>query len=139
MLRLFCFASFFVSMLSLKPRPFVQSSFDMRRSGRHAFIFIFIFFLSFLFIWRCRFFRVFFIPFITAFSLNGECSERALAFSAAIHVAMKWSAPCSAVLHHSPSRWAAACSRPLLVGVDVESSEEVVQETPHPLFSRRLA
>ena len=29
-LRLFCFASFFVSMLSLKPRPFVQSSFDMQ-------------------------------------------------------------------------------------------------------------
>ena len=31
-LRLFCFASFFVSMFLLKPRPFVQSSFDM-----HAF------------------------------------------------------------------------------------------------------
>ena len=29
-LRLFYFASFFVSMLSLKPRPFVQSSFDMQ-------------------------------------------------------------------------------------------------------------
>ena len=29
-LRLFCFASFFVSMLSLKPRPFVQSSFDVQ-------------------------------------------------------------------------------------------------------------
>ena len=29
-LRLFCFASFFASMLSLKPRPFVQSSFDMQ-------------------------------------------------------------------------------------------------------------
>ena len=29
-LRLFCFASFLVSMLSLKPRPFVQSSFDMQ-------------------------------------------------------------------------------------------------------------
>ena len=29
-LRLFCLASFFVSMLSLKPRPFVQSSFDMQ-------------------------------------------------------------------------------------------------------------
>ena len=27
-LRLFCFASFSVFMLSLKPRPFVQSSFD---------------------------------------------------------------------------------------------------------------
>ena len=30
MLHLFCFASFFVPMLSLKPRPFVQSSFDIQ-------------------------------------------------------------------------------------------------------------
>ena len=29
-LRLFCFPSLFVSMFSLKPRPFVQSSFDMQ-------------------------------------------------------------------------------------------------------------
>ena len=29
-LRLFCFVLFFVSMLSLKPRPFVQSSLDMQ-------------------------------------------------------------------------------------------------------------
>ena len=29
-LPLFCFASFFVSMISLKPRPFVPSSFDMQ-------------------------------------------------------------------------------------------------------------
>ena len=29
-LRFFCFASFFVSMRSLKPRPFVRSSFDMQ-------------------------------------------------------------------------------------------------------------
>ena len=30
------------------------------------------FFFSLLFIWRCRFFRVFFVPFITVFSLYGE-------------------------------------------------------------------
>ena len=62
-LRLFYFASFFVSMLSLKPRPLVQSSFDIYagvpRSDSHTCFFGF-FFLSFLFIWRCRFFRVFF-------------------------------------------------------------------------------
>ena len=42
---------------------------------------------------------------------------------------MKCSAPCSAVLRHSPSSWAVV----VLVGVDAESSE-VIQETPHPLF-----
>ena len=64
---LICFASFFVSMLSLKPRPFVQSSFDMR-SDRHTCFFLF---FPFLFIWRCRFLRVFFCT-ISAFSLYGE-------------------------------------------------------------------
>ena len=34
------------------------------------------------------------------------CRSPALAFSAAIHFAMKCSAPCSAVLRHSPSSWA---------------------------------
>ena len=53
-LRLFCFG--FVSMLSLKPRPFVQSFFDMQ-APRHPHVFR-LFFL--LFLWRCRFFRDFF-------------------------------------------------------------------------------
>ena len=35
------------------------------------------------------------------------CRSPALAFSAAVHVAIKRSAPCSAVLRHSPSSWAA--------------------------------
>ena len=35
------------------------------------------------------------------------CHRPALAFSAAIHFTMKRSAPCSAVLRHSPSSWAA--------------------------------
>ena len=49
-LRLFCFASFFVSMISLKPRPFFQSSFDIicTRSDSHT---------------MCFFFFVFFFPF----------------------------------------------------------------------------
>ena len=53
---LFCFV--FVFMLSLKPRPFVQSSFDMQAPRQpHVFCFVFL-----LFIWRYRFFRVFFVP-----------------------------------------------------------------------------
>ena len=58
------------------------------------------------------------------------CRSPALDFSAAIHFAMKRSAPCSAVLRHSPP--VLGCSRPL-VGVDAESSE-VVQETLHLFF-----
>ena len=50
------------------------------------------------------------------------CRSPALAFSAVIHSAMKRSAPCSAVLCHSPSSWAAV--RPL-IDVDAESSEVV--------------
>ena len=56
-LRLFCFA--FVFMLSLKPRPFVQS-FDMQAR---------FFLLPLLFVWGCRFFRVFFL-FFAPFSLS---------------------------------------------------------------------
>ena len=60
----FCFASFFVFLLSLKPRPFVQSSFDMQaRPDSHTCFFLFFSFFL-LFIWRCRFFRVFFVPFL---------------------------------------------------------------------------
>ena len=51
-LHLFCFASFLVPMLSLKPRPFVQSSFDMQAGVPIATLFFFFF---------CRFFRVFFL------------------------------------------------------------------------------
>ena len=57
------------------------------------------------------------------------CRSPALAFSAAIHFAMKCSAPCSAVLRHFPSSWAAVVK----VGIDAESSE-VVPETPDTLF-----
>ena len=59
------------------------------------------------------------------------CRSTALTFSVAIHFAMKRPTPCSAVLRHSPSSWAAV-SRPL-VGIDIENSE-VVHETPHLLF-----
>ena len=68
----FCFV--FVFMLSLKPRPFVQSSFDMATPiATHV---SFFFFLSF--IWRCRFFRVFFVP--LPFSLCMESTSYVLSF-----------------------------------------------------------
>ena len=71
---LFCFASFFASMLSLKPRPFNRPSI-CRRSDSHSCFFILVFFLfclfghvafseyflynfRFLFVWRVR--RTFF-------------------------------------------------------------------------------
>ena len=40
---------------------------------------------------------------------------------------------CPLFCRSAPSPLVLGCSRPLLVGVDAESSE-VVQETPHPLF-----
>ena len=58
--------------------------------------------------------------------------QSSLGFSAAIHFAMKCSAP-SLFCRSAPFPLVLGCSRPL-VGVDAESSE-VVQETPHPLFS----
>ena len=58
-LHLFCFALLRFSSLSLRPQPFVQPSFDMQAAP--IAIACFCFFL--LFIWRCRFFRVFFVPF----------------------------------------------------------------------------
>ena len=54
---LFCFV--FVFMIYLQPRPFVQSFFDIQAPRQpHVFLSFFL-----LFIWRCRFFRVFFVPF----------------------------------------------------------------------------
>ena len=50
------------------------------------------------------------IPFLVlpvTFGHATACRGPALAFSAAIHFVMKSSAPCSAVLRHSPSSWAA--------------------------------
>ena len=41
------------------------------------------------------------------FGHTTACRSPALVFSAPIHFAMKCSAPCSAVLRHSPSSWAA--------------------------------
>ena len=63
----------FVLMLSLKPRPFLQSFFDMQapRLPRVSFLFP-------LFIWRCRFFQVFFVPF--PLSLCMESTSYVLSF-----------------------------------------------------------
>ena len=67
-------------------------------------------------------------PLLGPFSSRLGMRSPAPTFSAAaIHCAMKRPAPCSAVLRHFPSSWAAV-SRPL-VGVDTESSE-VFQKTP---------
>ena len=53
---LFCFV--FVFILSLKPRPSVQLFFDMQAPRQpHVFLSFFL-----LFLWRCRFFRVFLLP-----------------------------------------------------------------------------
>ena len=41
------------------------------------------------------------------FGHTTACRSPALVFSATIHFAIKYSAPCSAVLRHSPSSWAA--------------------------------
>ena len=70
---LFCFV--FLIMFSLKPQPFVQSPFKCRRPDSHT-----RFFLSFslLFILRCRFFRVFFVP--LPFSLCMDSSSYVLSF-----------------------------------------------------------
>ena len=64
------------------------------------------------------------------FGHTAACRSPALAFAAAIHFAMKCSAPCSAVLRHSPSSWAAVIHWSALM----PKGSEVVQETPHPLF-----
>ena len=50
----------------------------------------------------------------TACRINSSYSP-ALAFSAAIHLAIKRPAPCSAILHHSPSSWAAVVRRSALI------------------------
>ena len=60
---LFCFI--FVFMLLLKPRPFVQSSFDMQAPRQPHVILVFFI----LFIWRCRFFRVFVVPLSFSFCI----------------------------------------------------------------------
>ena len=54
-------------MLSLKPRPFVQSPFDIQGALIATRV---SFFSHFLFIWRCRFLRVFFV--LLPFSLCME-------------------------------------------------------------------
>ena len=71
---LFCFV--FVFMLSLKPRPLVQSSLDTqvpRVATR-----VFSVFFPLLFIWRCRFFRVLFVRF--PLSLCMESTSYVLSF-----------------------------------------------------------
>ena len=52
------------------------------------------------------------------------CHSPALAFSAAIHFAMKSAAPCSTVLRHSPSSWAAVVHWSALIPKAVRSSRK---------------
>ena len=58
------------------------------------------------------------------------CRSPALVFCATIHLAMKCSAPCSTVLRHSLSSWAAVVHRSALVPKALRSSTK----SPHPLF-----
>ena len=64
------------------------------------------------------------------FGHTTACRGPALTFSAAINFAMKRSAPCSAVMRHSPSSWSAVVNWSALK----PEALEVVQETPRPLF-----
>ena len=57
------------------------------------------------------------------------CRSPALAFSATIHFAMKCSAPCSAVLHHSPSFWASVVQWSALIPKALRSPRR------HPIHS----
>ena len=57
------------------------------------------------------------------------CRSPALAFSEAIHFAMKRSAPCFDVLHHSPSSWAAVVHWSALMPKALRSSKK------HPIYS----
>ena len=61
-------------------------------------------------------------------SLSGvrlrACRSTALAFSAAIHFAMKCYAPCSAVVRHFPSSWAAVVHRSTLMPKALRSSRK---------------
>ena len=58
------------------------------------------------------------------FGHTTACSSPALAFSAAIHFAMKRFAPCSAVLHHSPSSWTAVVHWSALMPKALRSSRK---------------
>ena len=67
---LFCFV--FVFMLSLKPRPFVQSSFDMQASPDDSHTCFFSLFFSFFVYLEMSLFPSIFFCTISAFSLYGE-------------------------------------------------------------------
>ena len=58
------------------------------------------------------------------FGRTTACRSPALALSAAIHYAMKRPAPCSAVLRHSPSSWAAVVRWSALVPKALRSSRK---------------
>ena len=63
------------------------------------------------------------------FGHTTACQSPALAFSAAIHFAMKRSAPCSAVLRHSPSSWVAVVQWSAVMPKALRSSRK------HPIHS----
>ena len=69
------------------------------------------------------------LPVIITVGHTTACRSSALAFSAAIHFAMKCSAPCSAVLRHSPSSWAAVVHWSALMSKALRSSRK------HPIHS----
>ena len=64
------------------------------------------------------------------FGHTTSCRSLALIFSVTIYFAMKRSTPCSDILRHSPSSWAAVVHWSAFY----TESTEVVQETPHQLL-----
>ena len=66
------------------------------------------------------------------FGYTIACRSPALAFSTAIHFALKRSAPCSAVLRNFPKSWAAVVHQPVLMSKALRSSRK------HPIHSFSL-
>ena len=74
---------------------------------------------------RARLLRaILFLARPVTFGHTTPCRSRALTFSAAMHFAMKHSAPCSAILRHSPSSWAAVVHRSVLIPKAPRSSRK---------------
>ena len=77
-------------------------------------------------------------PWSFTFGHTTACRSPALALSASIYFAMTCSAPCSAVLHHSPSSWAAVVHWSALMPKAQRSSRKhSIHSFPDPPHSPR--
>ena len=75
-------------------------------------------------------------PLTFGHNINTAHRSPVLTFSAAIHFAMKRSAPCSTVLHHSPSSWAAVIHWSALIPKALRPSS---RHTIHSLKLRNMS